>query len=108
MAARIHVTGRDGGERTLTADPGAALMDTLRDANTGVDGTCGGAMSCGSCHVYVDAAWADCLPPKSEDEVAMLEAIGEVVALRPTSRLSCQIPASDALDGLRLEIGPAA
>lgn len=103
----VHVKDRAGAERELDALSGCALMDALRDANTGVDGTCGGAMSCGTCHVYVDAAWADRLPPKSEDEAAMLEAIGEIVPVRATSRLSCQIPMSEALAGLVLEIGPA-
>ena len=81
-------------------------MDTLRDADTGIEGTCGGAMSCGTCHVYVDPSWADRLPPKGEDEAAMLEAISDFVELRPSSRLSCQIAIDDSLDGLRLEIAP--
>ena len=103
----VRIKDREGSERELDALAGCALMDALRDANTGVDGTCGGAMSCGTCHVYVDAAWADRLPPKSEDEAAMLEAIAEIVPVKPNSRLSCQIPMSEALSGLSLEIGPA-
>ena len=103
----VRIKGREGVERELDALSGCSLMDSLRDANTGVDGTCGGAMSCGTCHVYVDEAWAERLPPKSEDEAAMLEAIAEIVTVKPTSRLSCQIPMSDALAGLVLEIGPA-
>lgn len=104
--AVVHVKGRDGVERALDAGSGGQLMEALRDANTGIDGTCGGMMSCGTCHVYVDAAWALRLPPKSEDEQMMLDAIGELVPLRPTSRLSCQIQVSDAIDGLVLEIAP--
>lgn len=103
----VHIKDRSGAERTLDAEGGCALMDALRDANTGVEGTCGGMMSCGTCHVYVDADWAARLSPPSEDEAAMLEAIGEVVTVKPTSRLSCQIAMSEALAGLRLEIGPA-
>ena len=104
--ARVHIKGRDGVERDLDALPGIALMDALRDANTGVEGTCGGMMSCGTCHVYVQADWLVRLPSKSEDEAAMLEAIGEIVTVRPTSRLSCQISMSEELSGLHLEIGP--
>jgi 2Fe-2S ferredoxin len=103
---RVHVKNRDGSERDLDADSGCALMDVLRDANTGVEGTCGGMMSCGTCHVYVDAQWLAKLPAKSEDEAAMLEAIGEIVPVKPNSRLSCQIPVNEELAGLRLEIGP--
>ncbi|TJY64701.1 2Fe-2S iron-sulfur cluster binding domain-containing protein [Sinimarinibacterium sp. CAU 1509] len=106
--AEVRVKGRDGTELTLDAPDGRPLMDILRDSGTGVEGTCGGMCSCGTCHVYVDAAWVDRLPPKSEDEDMMLEALGEVVELRPNSRLSCQIEISDELAGLSVEIGPAA
>ncbi len=80
---------------------------SMPSASTGVEGTCGGACSCGTCHVYVDAAWLNKLPPKSEDEQLMLEAIGDLVPLREGSRLSCQIPMSEALEGLVVEIAPA-
>ncbi|HEY0974915.1 MAG TPA: 2Fe-2S iron-sulfur cluster-binding protein [Solimonas sp.] len=104
--AVVKVTDRDGATREIDAADGIALMESLRDANTGIDGTCGGAMSCGTCHVYVDPAWAERLPPKSDDEAAMLEAIGELVPLRPCSRLSCQVPVSAELSGLVVEIAP--
>ncbi|SFF51066.1 ferredoxin, 2Fe-2S [Fontimonas thermophila] len=104
--AVVRVTGRDGVERRLDATNGCALMEALRDANTGIDGTCGGMMSCGTCHVYVDADWLAKLPPKSEDEQMMLDAIGELVELEPGSRLSCQIQVSEALEGLSIRIAP--
>ncbi|HET8882454.1 MAG TPA: 2Fe-2S iron-sulfur cluster-binding protein [Solimonas sp.] len=102
----VRVKGRDGAEQTIDATDGIALMESLRDAGLGVEGTCGGAMSCGTCHVYVDAAWADKLPAKSEDEAAMIEALADFVELRPTSRLSCQIPVDANVDGLGVEIAP--
>ncbi len=105
--ARVHIKGRDGIERDLDALPGTALMDALRDANTGIEGTCGGMMSCGTCHVYVQPDWLVRLPPKSADEAEMLEAIGAIVEVNATSRLSCQIPMTEELSGLHLEIGPS-
>jgi ferredoxin len=102
----VRVKDRDGAERTVDATEGLPLMETLRDANIGVEGTCGGAMSCGTCHVYIDAAWAAKLPAKSSDEAMMLEALADFVELRPTSRLSCQIPVDASLDGLPLEVAP--
>jgi len=105
--AAVRVMGRDGSERVIDAESGCPLMEALRDANTGVDGTCGGACSCGTCHVYVDAAWADKLPPRGEDEQMMLDAIGELVPIKPGSRLSCQVQMSEALAGIRVVVAPA-
>ncbi len=105
--AEIRVTDRNGGERTISADSGRPLMEALRDAaDLNLQGTCGGAMSCGTCHVYIKQTWNDKLPPKSEDEQMMLDAIGDLVEIRPTSRLSCQIELNDALNGIEVEIAP--
>lgn len=102
----VRVKGRDGVEQTIDASDGMALMESLRDAGLGVEGTCGGAMSCGTCHVYVATAWADKLPAKSQDEADMIEALADFVELRSTSRLSCQIPVDASVDGLEVEIAP--
>ena len=106
--AEIRVTDRSGAVRTIEATDGRPVMEALRDAGLDVLGTCGGQCSCGTCHVYVNAAWVERLPLRSEDEKMMLDAIGELVDVRPNSRLSCQIPMSDTLAGLDVEIGPVA
>lgn len=100
----IFVTTREGRQIALKIDEGCGLMTTLRDADVGIAGTCGGAASCGTCHVTIDAAWAYLLPAPGEDEADMLEALAEASPLPPHSRLSCQIVASAALNGLRLTI----
>ena len=105
---QISVKDRDGAERRLDAESGRPLMEVLRDSGTGIVGTCGGMCSCGTCHVYVSEAWAAKLPAKSEDEQMMLDAIGELVEVRANSRLSCQIPVDDSLEGLDVQIGPVA
>ena len=106
--AQIRITERNGTERTIEANSGQPLMEALRDANTGIQGTCGGACSCGTCHVYIGAAWAAQLAAKSEDEQLMLDALGDLVELRPTSRLACQVPLTDALSGIDVIIAPEA
>lgn len=106
--ANLNIKDRDGGEHTLDAPNGTPLMETLRDEDLDVEGTCGGICSCGTCHVYVSADWLAKLPPKSEDEEMMLEAIGEVVEVRENSRLSCQIEITDELEGFVAEVGPVA
>lgn len=105
--ALVKVIGRDGSEHRIEAIGGCPLMESLRDASVGVDGTCGGACSCGTCHVYVSEAWLSKLPAKGEDEQMMLDALGDLVPLKPGSRLSCQIPGGPELEGLELEIAPA-
>jgi ferredoxin, 2Fe-2S len=108
VLVKLKVVDRDGTAHALESGPGVPLMEVLRDANLGVLGTCGGMCSCGTCHVYVDPAWAARLPPKGEDETMMLEAIGELVKVDDRSRLSCQIELKPELDGLPVEIGPVA
>jgi 2Fe-2S ferredoxin len=92
------------GERAeIEASPGTSAM---RAAVThGLDGIlaeCGGSLACGTCHVYVDAAWAQALPPPDAAEDEMLEMTAS--ERRATSRLACQIVMSHALDGLRLDM----
>jgi len=100
----IHVTTRDGGQKSFEGDNGQSLMENLR--GHGVDevlALCGGCMSCATCHVYVDEEWLSSLPPMSADEDDLLDSSG---AREANSRLSCQIPVSDALDGLSVTVAP--
>ncbi len=93
-----------GGEtQSVTAAPDSTLMvAALHNGIDGIEAECGGGLACGTCHVYVDEAWLDHLPPAAEDELAMLE---EVTApRRSNSRLACQIHLSDKLDGLTVRI----
>ena len=70
----------------------------------GIDAECGGCLSCATCHVYVDGAWFEKLPAPDADEADML---GFVAAeQKPTSRLSCQLVLTGALDGIVVQIPP--
>jgi 2Fe-2S ferredoxin len=95
----------DGTRREVEASKGDSVMETALKHNLrGIDAECGGCISCATCHVYVDAAWIAKLPAPDEDEADML---GFVAAERqPTSRLSCQVVMSEALDGLVVRIPP--
>ena len=101
---KIRIADRAGTESEIAAEPGLSLMEIIRDA--GFDellALCGGCCSCATCHVYVDSAFADRLPPMSEDENDLLDSSEHRT---PASRLSCQIPFSEALDGLAVRIAP--
>jgi len=100
----ITVTTREGETSSLTVKAGVTLMEALRDA--GYDellALCGGSCSCATCHVHIDPECASLLPAMSEDEIELLDSTSHRTA---TSRLSCQIKITDALNGLRATIAP--
>lgn len=105
--AVVHVTTRDGTQLRIKAQPLIPLMEFLRDGSAGVEGICGGELSCGTCHIYIDSG-GESLKPRSDDEQAMLEAIGEFVEVRPTSRLSCQVFVDETMRDLAVSVGPVA
>lgn len=99
---RLIVTTREGEEREIVGKAGLSVMETLRDG--GVDeilALCGGCCSCATCHVHVDPAFMTKLPPMDEDENDLLDSSSD---RDETSRLSCQIEFTDALDGLRVRV----
>ena len=87
-----------GVTHAIEAEVGATVMETaIRNGVPGIEAECGGACACATCHVYVDAAWVEKTGARSQMEEDMLDFGFDV---RPSSRLSCQIKVSDALDGL--------
>jgi 2Fe-2S ferredoxin len=100
----MTVVLRNGEARTLDAREGNTLMELIRAA--GIDellALCGGCCSCATCHVALDDRFADKVPPISEDESDLLDSSSHRTS---SSRLACQIPWSDALDGMVLTIAP--
>ena len=101
---KLIVTTREGETSEIDVADGLTVMEAIRD--NGFDellALCGGCCSCATCHVHVDAGFADKLPEMSEDEDDLLESTDHRVA---TSRLSCQIPFTAELDGLKGTIAP--
>jgi ferredoxin, 2Fe-2S len=92
-----------GHATTLTLAKGdTAMLAAVHHNLDGIEGQCGGLLSCATCHVYVDDAWLAQLPPMSTDEKGMLEFA--IAPVKPNSRLSCQIGYTAALDGLVLHL----
>ena len=99
---KLIVTTRDGAVQELNGETGLSVMEIIRDG--GVDellALCGGCCSCATCHVYVDPEFADKIAPMGEDEDDLLDSSDHRT---PQSRLSCQVPFSAALDGLKVTI----
>ncbi|BCG05687.1 ferredoxin (plasmid) [Paraburkholderia sp. PGU19] len=104
--ARLVVMRRDGAESVIEAGDGRSVMELIRDH--GIDemlAMCGGCCSCATCHVYVDPKFADRLPPMNGEESDLLDSAKSRDA---TSRLSCQIPFTEALDGMRVTVAEEA
>lgn len=97
--SRVVYISHEGNETELDLPDGTSvMMGALTHNIAGIVGECGGSAMCATCHVYVDEAWQDKLPPVSEVEEAMLESV--VAERRPNSRLGCQIRMSPEIDGL--------
>lgn len=97
--AKITYVEHNGTEHVVEVATGLTVMEGARDNNIpGIEADCGGACACSTCHVYIDSAWLDRVPPKDDMEEDMLD-----FAYDPdpaTSRLTCQITVNDQLDGL--------
>lgn len=88
----------DGTVHKVEAEIGSTVMETaLRNNVASIVAECGGSCTCATCMVYVDDAWIAIVGPPSADEEEQLDS---AFAVKPTSRLSCQIKVTEALDGL--------
>lgn len=104
---KVTYIAHDGAETTVDVQVGENVMrGALYNGIDGIVGECGGGLSCATCHCYVDTGWTDRVGgPSSTDEDQLLEQAAAEV--RPSSRLSCQIVMTDALDGLVVHLPEA-
>ncbi|GBF28222.1 ferredoxin-6 [bacterium MnTg02] len=99
---KITFIESNGTEQTVEAEIGMTVMEAaVKNMVPGIEAECGGACSCATCHIYVEDAWRKAAGSPDEMEEDMLDFAFDV---RETSRLSCQIPITDALDGLVVRI----
>ncbi len=95
----ITIVHFDGSQEGFEAPEGVSLMQAATGHGVvGIVAECGGSAMCATCHVIVDEAWANRLAPPSINELDMLDCTAS--ERQPTSRLSCQIPLTAALQGL--------
>lgn len=101
---RLSAVDRDGDEYQIPGRLGESLMQALRGAGLDIPAICGGSCTCATCHVYIEPQWHSRLARATEEELELLSY--EAPQVTEYSRLSCQIPLSEGLDGLRLTLGP--
>lgn len=98
---RLRFIARDGGVIAAAGAEGDRLLDAAQAAGQPLEGTCNGQLACATCHVVIDPADHDRVPPPAEDEEDMLDLVPNATR---TSRLSCQIRLTAAMDGMTVRI----
>ena len=92
---------RDGTQKEVEAPLGLSVLEIAHRNSVDIEGACEGSLACSTCHVIVDGAWFAKLAKPTEDEEDMLDL---ATGARRTSRLSCQITLTPALDGLVVHV----
>ncbi len=102
----IKITDREGMQHEVLAptDMNLNIMELIRMyelAPEGTVGICGGMAMCASCQCYIlnDVLQTN----RNDDEEAMLS---DAYHVKDNSRLGCQIPITESIDGLAIEIAP--
>ena len=95
---RIVYVDHTGSQREVNVEPGVTLMaGAVRNGVTAIEGECGGACACATCHVYVPEEWRAVAGLASENELEMLECANET---DDRSRLGCQVVVTAQMDGM--------
>lgn len=98
------VVDREGIEHQAQAptDMNLNMMEALKLNEFPIEGLCGGIASCATCQCYIESDHI--LPEMSHEEDAMLEDV--YMIRKDNSRLTCQIPITEEINGLKLTIAP--
>ncbi len=99
---RVVYIEHSGARHEVDVPIGLSVMEgAVNNLIPGVEGDCGGACACATCHVYVETEWIEKLAPPSELESDMLDFAH---APNAQSRLSCQIKMTPELEGLTVRM----
>jgi 2Fe-2S ferredoxin len=97
----VVIIDRAGTRRELKGAVGASLMQVAKTNGLDMEGACEGCMACSTCHVIVEKEWFAKLPKAAEAEADMLDL---TYGVSSTSRLSCQITLTTAVEGLTVRL----
>lgn len=100
---QVRFVQPDGTTDDIEVGAGVSVMlAAVRAGVAGIEGECGGCLDCGTCHVYIDEAQFDVLAPLQDNERTMLATAA--AALRPTSRLGCQVTLPPGIETLVVHV----
>ncbi|HEX4886883.1 MAG TPA: 2Fe-2S iron-sulfur cluster-binding protein [Luteibaculaceae bacterium] len=101
----VTIIDREGQSHHLEAptDMNMNIMELCKSYELPVEGTCGGMALCASCQCYLESDHE--LAEQSDAELDMLD---QALFVKKNSRLGCQIPISDDIDGIVLRLAPEA
>lgn len=99
----VTIIDREGIAHELLAptDMNMNIMELCKSYELPVKGECGGMAMCATCQCYLESDHE--LAEQSDDELDMLD---QAFFVKPNSRLGCQIPISDEIDGIVLRLAP--
>jgi ferredoxin len=99
---KVRFISADGEDVTeVEAAVGTRLLDLAQSHGQPLEGTCEGSMACSTCHVVVEPADYEKLPPPTEPEEDMLDFAAGV---RRTSRLACQVYLTEGMETLTVRM----
>ena len=99
----ITIIDREGVAHQVLAptDMNMNLMEVCKAYELPVQAVCGGMAMCATCQCYITSDHD--LGERNDDEQAML---WEAEHVKDNSRLGCQIPITENLEGLIVELAP--
>lgn len=101
----IHIIDREGTTHSLEAptDMNLNIMEVCKSYELPVEGACGGMAMCATCQCYLESNHE--LAEQSDDELDMLD---QAFFVKNNSRLGCQIPIEETINGIILRLAPEA
>lgn len=105
MDIKVTIIDREDVAHELVAptDMNMNIMELCRSYDLPVAGECGGMAMCATCQCYLESETV--LAEQSDAELDMLD---QAFHVKSNSRLGCQIPITEDIDGIVLRLAPEA
>jgi 2Fe-2S ferredoxin len=102
---KVTIIDREGTSHELLGptDMSMNIMELCKAYELPVLGECGGMAMCATCQCYLESDTV--LEEQSDAELDMLD---QAFFVKSNSRLGCQIPLSDEINGIVLRLAPEA